>query len=198
LPLEEETLVAMFLNNRAAEALARGQLTMAYWRARTALQRDPRFTAAANTLGVIYQRAGHLQVAEVALRYVIENEPRSASAWANLTRLLRGQGRNEEADVAAQRLAALEPYPPFHFFERGRTALQQGDAAQARDLFKRELRLQPQQHEVHFWLAQAYAQLGEARAAARHLGLAAEYSPTRQARAIYSAKLERLRATLQQ
>lgn len=196
--LEEHTLVAMFLNNRAAEALARGQLGRAYWYARGALQRDAHFTAAANTLAVVYHRAGHLEAAERALRFVIEREPRSASAWSNLARLLHAQGRHEEGVSAAARLAELEPHPPFHFFELGRTALREGDPARARDLFKRELRLQPQQHEVHFWLAQAYAALGETPAAARHLGLAAENSPTRQARAIYAGKLERLRAVLRQ
>lgn len=196
--LDDRTLVAMFLNNRSAEALSRGQLTTAYWYARTALQRDPHFAAAANTLGVIYQRAGHLEAAERALRFVIEREPKSASAWANLARLLRARGRTEEADAAAARLAALEPHSPFHFFELGRAALREGDPARARDLLKRELRLQPQQHEVHFWLAQAYAALGDVPAAARHLGFAAENSPTRQSRAIYAGKLERLRSVMQQ
>lgn len=197
-PLEERTLVAMYLNNRAAEALARGELRAAYWRARTALQRDPHFAAAANTLGVVYQRAGHLQAAERALRFAVEREPRSASGWSNLARLLSGQGRHEEARVASLRLAALEAHPPFHFFELGRQALRQGQPEQARDLLLRELRLQPQQHEVHFWLAQAYAALGEARPAAKHLAQAAEFSPTRQTRATYAGKLDRLRATHRQ
>jgi tetratricopeptide (TPR) repeat protein len=197
-PLDEHTLVAMYLNNRAAEALVRGELTSAYWWARTAIERDAHFAPAANTLAVVYQRAGHREAAERALRYVLEREPRNASAWSNLARLLRDQGRDDEARAAAARLAALEPHPPFHFFERGRTALGEGRAAEARDLLLRELRLQPLQHEVHFWLAQAYAALGEAKPAARHLALAAENSPTRQTRAIYSAKLERLRATRQQ
>ena len=178
--LRERTLVAMYLNNRAAESLARGQVDAAYAFARGALQRDPGFFAAANTLAVIYQRSGHVAEAEQALRFVLEREPRSVSAWANLTRLLRTQGR--------------EPHPPFHFLELGRAALQRGDAAQARDLLLRELRLQPQQHEVHFWLAQAYAALGDMRGTERHLDRAAETSPTRQARALYSAKLARLRS----
>lgn len=193
-PLGERTLVAMFLNNRAAEALARGEVQTAYWWARASLQRDETFAAAANTLGVIYQRAGHPEAAERALRFVIEHEPRDANAWSNLARLLRAQGRDEEARAATARLAQLEPNPPFHSFELGRVALQQGDAARARDLFERELRLQPQQHEVHFWLAQAYAALGDAPGTARHLAFAADYSPTRQRRAIYAAKLDRLRA----
>ncbi len=197
-PLQESTLVAMYLNNRAAEALVQGHLTTAYWRARTAMQHDPHFVAAANTLSVIYQRAGHVAAAERALRFVIEREEANASAWANLGRLLSLTGRHEEAKRATERLAALEPHAPFHHFDRGRVALQRGDAVQARNLFQHELKMQPLQHEVHFWLAQAHAALGEGRAAARHLALAADYSPTRQTRAIYAAKLERLRATREQ
>ena len=194
-PLEEHTLVAMYLNNRAAEALAGGRTEQAYSWARAAVQRDPQFLAAANTLAVIYQRAGHAEAAERALRYVLEREPQSTSALSNLVRLLRNEGRHDEARIAADRLAALEPYPPFWFFERGREALARGDAPQARDLLLRELRRQPQQHEVHFLLAQVYAALGEAKPAARHLVLAAENSPTRQTHALYAGKLERLRAS---
>jgi tetratricopeptide (TPR) repeat protein len=192
-PLEEPTMAAMLLNNRAAEALARGRLDAAYWWARTALERDPQFTLAANTLGVVFQRAGQFDAAERALRFVLEREPQSTTAWANLERLLQARGRTDEARAAAERLAKLEPYPPFHFFEQGRAALQRGEAAAARDLFQRELRQQPLQHEVHSWLAVAYASLGDAKRAARHMALAADYSPSRQTREIYAAKAERLR-----
>jgi Tfp pilus assembly protein PilF len=197
-PIDERTVVAMFLNNRAAEALTRGETGRAYWWARAALQRDAQYAPAANTLAVIYQRAGHNEPAERALRYVIERDPHGANAWSNLVRLLRAQGRHDEARQAAERLARLEPYPPFHFFEQARAALQQGDAAKARELLQRELRQQPLQHEVHFWLALTHLMLGETRPAMRHLQLASENSPTRQTQALYAAKLERLRLTRQQ
>ncbi|MDP3614340.1 MAG: hypothetical protein Q8R98_21060, partial [Rubrivivax sp.] len=45
-PLEEKTIVAMYLNNRAAELLAAGRPADAYWFTRAALQHDPHFHAA--------------------------------------------------------------------------------------------------------------------------------------------------------
>lgn len=192
-PIREATVVAMYLNNRAVDALVRGQLTDAYWRAREALANDPTFAAAANTLAVVYQRAGHAGPAEVALRHVLQREPNSTTAWSNLANLLRQQGREAEANQAAQRLAQLQPNPPFWHFERGREAMQRSDFTAAREHFRRELRLQPNQHEVHFWLARAHAALGELDSAAKHLSQAAEFSPTQQARTTYSAKLQRLR-----
>ena len=57
--ISEETVRAMFMNNRAAEALAQGRLDDAYWWARTAITQTPTFMAAYNTLGVIYRRHGN-------------------------------------------------------------------------------------------------------------------------------------------
>jgi Tfp pilus assembly protein PilF len=197
-PIEEKTVVAMYLNNLAAEALLRGEAARAYWHARDALRQDPHFVAAANTLGVVYERAGFAPASERALAYVLARDPRNTNAWSNLARLLEAQGREAEAREAQARLLALQPVAPFAQLEAGREALQQGNPAAARDLFKRELRLQPFQHEVHFWLAQAYAALGERRAAAQHLALAAEYSPGPRAKNTYSAKLQRLLSTTRQ
>ena len=46
LPLSTETVIAMFMNNRAAEALARGNVSDAYWWAREAIVQDPGFLSA--------------------------------------------------------------------------------------------------------------------------------------------------------
>jgi tetratricopeptide (TPR) repeat protein len=192
-PIGEATILAMFMNNRAAEALSDGRVNESYWWAREAVRQDPRFLAGANTLGVIYGRAGHLREAEQALRYVLEREPDHVNALFNLVRLLAGQGRDAEYAQLSERLAALQPHPPFWYFDRGREALDRHDFATARDLFLRELRRQPHQHEVHFKLAIAYAGLGQTDRAAQHLKLAIGYSPTRGAQARYAGKLDRLR-----
>lgn len=193
-PLSEPTMLAMYLNNRAAEALAAERIDESYAWARAALLRDPAYLPGVNTLGVVYTRAGHPQPAERALRHVIEHDPENPHALSNLARLLESQGRPAEAAPLAARLAELQPQPPFWYFDRGREAMARGDFAAARDLFRRELRRQPNQHEVHHQLAVAYAALGDAAAAARHLEIARENSPTRGTRALYAGKLEQLRS----
>ena len=193
-PLAERTILAMFMNNRAAEALAQGRLDDAYAWAREAVRQDPGFAAAVNTLGVVYMRAGHLQPAEAALRAVLAQEPEQLNAMSNLVLLLQRAGRQAEAQALSTRLTELQPYPPFHFFDLGRRAMDEGDYARARQLFARELRRQPDQHEVHFWAAQADLRLGDAAGASTHLRQAMAYSPTRDGREVYAAKLDRLRA----
>ncbi len=192
--LEEEALLAMYMNNRAAERLAEGRVDDAYAWARAALRQDPRHGAAVNTLAVVYLRRGALKEAEDALRFVLAREPENTAALSNLVSLLRTQGRGDEAEAHATLLRRLQPVPPFEFFEKGRQALAAGDALKARELFEKELRLQPFQHEVHFWAAQAALQLGDGRQADEHLRQAMDYSPTLAGQKIYATKLERLRA----
>lgn len=107
-PLPESTLVAMYLSNRAAEELTASRLDAAYGWAREALLREPSHLGAANTLAVVYQRAGLVDAAEAALRHVLAIEPNHPAALANLVALLQRTGRR--AMHAQQNpAAALEP-----------------------------------------------------------------------------------------
>jgi Tfp pilus assembly protein PilF len=193
-PLEEKTIVAMFMNNRAAESLALGKVDDAYWWIRQAVRQDPAFLNAYNTLGVVYQHAGHQGEAEQVLRYAHQQAPDNTVYLYNLAQSLRNLGRDAEAAQLEFRLAQLEPYPPFHFFNLGRQAMQQGDYAKARQLFVRELARSPDYHEFHFWLAVAEFQLGNLAGADEHMRLAMENSTTRGDHDLYTAKLDRIKA----
>lgn len=189
----EDTIRAMYLNNRAAEAVAAADPS-AYWWARAAVEAAPAYLSATNTLGVIYLRHGHLREAERALRYVLEREPANVRALTNLIHVLRRDQRFAEAGELKARLADVEPYPPFYFLDRGLEALASGDGDTARSLLNRELRRMPYHEEVHFALALADLQVGALRRARKHLGLAVKYSTTRDRRNLYGAKLAHLEA----
>jgi Tfp pilus assembly protein PilF len=193
-PVPERTIFAMYLNNRAAEALADGQDTQAYWWARQALLHDPGFDAAANTLAVVYLRRGLAAPSEAALRHVLAHDADNLSALGNLVALLKAAGRGAEAADLSARLSRLQPVAPFQDFDQGRQALAAGDDAGALALFKRELRRQPDQPEVHFWTAVAAAHLGDRATAAAHLRLARDNSTTPASHALYAAKLDHLQA----
>jgi Flp pilus assembly protein TadD len=187
--LSEATVVAMFMNNRAAEALARDANDEAYWWAREGLLADPQFHGVINTLGVIYQRAGHFTAAEQTFQELLRLRPTHTQALHNLAALLEQQGRVAEARPLHARLAALEPEPPYHWFVQGQQALRRGDARTARDLFAREVARADYSSEFHFWLALAHYQLGETPAAQHHLTRAAALSTSRGERDLYAAKL---------
>jgi tetratricopeptide (TPR) repeat protein len=192
--LEEHTVVAMYLNNRAAEELANGRLDAAYHWARAAVLQDPGFVAALNTLAVVYLRRGHLPQAEAALRHLLTVDADNSAAWSNLALTLQRQGQTAQSEQALARLRSLQPVPPLFDFDRGREALNAGDYQLAKTLFARELRRQPYQPEVHFWAAVAHWRLGEPQQADEHLRKAVENSISLSSHALYAAKLAALRA----
>src|SRR5437773_1763040 len=137
--INEETVVAMYMNNQAAEALAKGELSDAYWWARAAIAQNPAFLSSYNTLGVVYLRHGHLLQAEQVFNVVLDREPANTPALSNLANLLNQQSRTAEAKVLLNRLAQIEPYPPFYFFNLGRAAMEKDDFKAARDFFAKEV-----------------------------------------------------------
>ena len=196
--ISESTVVAMYMNNRSAEALAQGRLDDAYWWARHAITHRPTHLNSYNTLGVVYLRHGDLALAQRTLEQALEHEPDNTRVLSNLARVLTLAGRPDEARAVGARLAAIEPYPPFHFFDLGVAAMRAGDYQGARALFAKEVARDADYHEFHFWLALAHAGLGELPQARKQLGLAMEASTTRKDREIYAAKLDRIRATVAQ
>lgn len=191
--ISEDTVVAMYMNNQAAEAFTRGKLDDAYWWARAAIKADPTFLSSYNTLGIVYRRHGDLDQARVALAYAAELEPDNPRVLANLVTVLNQSGRSLEASTVARRLEKIEPNPPFSYFNLGMKAFQAKDYPLARDLFRKEVAREPDYHEFHYWLGVTYANLGEVGQARAQLGLALENSTTRKDFELYSGKLDKLK-----
>lgn len=191
----ENTVLAMYMNNKAAEAMASGRFDDAYGWAKAAIAQDPEFESSYNTLGVIYQRHGNLVEAERTLRIALDRQPTNTRVMSNLASVYRAQGRTAEAGALAKKLEQIEPDPAFAFFNRGMKAMREGDFQTARDMFIREVNRAPYYHEFHFWLASAYAGLGQSEKARKELALAIEYSTTRGERDLYAAKLDRIKAS---
>lgn len=187
--IDESTMVAMFANNRAAEALAAGRIDDAYWWARAAILADARWLAAYNTLAVLYRRKGFGAEAEAALRLVLEREPLNTQAMSNLVLVLGDAGRRDEAQAYATQLAQIQPVPPYKFFDEGVAAMRAGEFAQARQLFRKEVARAAYVPEFHFWLGLASYGLGDLKSARGELAKAMENSATAKDRQLYGAKL---------
>lgn len=196
-PISRETVLAMYLNNRAAEALAAQKLDDAYWWARRAIERVPQALTAYNTLAVIYIRRGAMAEAEALLRHVHAQEPANTKVLFNLAQTLERTGRGSEAAPLRTRLAELEAQPPFHHFDLGLASLARGDYAAAKKQFAQELARSSEYHEFHFGMALATYHLGDLKASHSHMQKAVALSHTRGERELYAAKAQKLRTLLQ-
>ena len=191
--LEEEDIVALYLNNRAAESLVQQRVNDAYWWAKAAVSARPGAASPLNTLGVVYQRHGDLALAEQTFRAALLREPENLAVLRNLQPLLVTLGRPLEAQELAKRIAGIEPYPPYHFFDQGMVALKAGDFGEARQLFEREVKRAPYNDEFRFWLGIAHLRLGHLSDAREHIALAVNNSTSSDMRQVYSNKLHYLR-----
>ncbi|TMG99838.1 MAG: tetratricopeptide repeat protein [Betaproteobacteria bacterium] len=192
--IDEPTIIAMYMNNRAVESLTSGRMDDAYWWAREAILQDPRFMSAYNTLGVVYQRHGNLAEAKRAFDFILEREPANTRAMSNLALVLHDQGNMAAALELTRKLERMEPNPPFGYFKRGLAAMQESDYKTAKEMFTKEVDRAAYYHEFHFWLALAYVGLGEMEPARKHMTIAVENSTTRKDHDLYAAKLGRIQA----
>jgi tetratricopeptide (TPR) repeat protein len=190
----EDIIVAMYMNNRAAESLANGNLDNAYWWARAAIERAPAFLIAYNTLGVIYSGHHNLPEAEQVFQHVLEQEPENGLAMSNEVHVLNGLGRAKESEMLARRLAEIQPYPPYFFFNRGLDAMRTGDYRTARTQFTKEVNRASYNHQFHFWLALADFYLGNIDETRKQLIIAMENSPNSTQHDLYAAKLQSIRS----
>ncbi len=192
--IDERSVVALFMNNRAVEAMTRGELDDAYWWARASTLQDPSLMSGYITLAVIYRNRRQPVLAEAVLRHVAEREPRNSAAMSNLVLVLQDQGRATEANALWQQLQKANPHPPFSYFNEGMAAMRAGRYESARDLFTKEVDREPYYHEFQFWLAVAYFQLHDTERGTEHLARAKEVSTTRKDHDLYAVKLDKLKA----
>jgi Tfp pilus assembly protein PilF len=192
--IPERTIVAMFMNNRAVEALVQGRVDDAYAWVREAIRQDAGFNGAYNTLGTVYLRHGALAHAAQVFRHALALERDNTRVIANLAQTLTQQGEAAEAQRLLTRLAQLEQAPPFHYYKLGLAAMRRDDFQAARDLFAKEVERAEYNAEFQYWMGVVSLKLGDLATASRHLALAREYSTTRGEREQYAAKLAVLKA----
>jgi len=197
-PISKARVLALYMNNKAAEALAQGQLDNAYWWARSAVLQEPSLAMAINTLGVVHMRHGQLGLAGAALRQALAMDPDNRHPMSNLVQVLKLQGKDDEAQALEQRLRSLQVATAYGQYELGQAALRQGREREAQIHFERALRLDRTQHEFHFALAQVLVHQGHYEAGARELALAQEHTGNERLKSAYAGKLQRLREQLVQ
>jgi tetratricopeptide (TPR) repeat protein len=192
--IEENTVIAMYMNNRAAESLAADKVDDAYWWASAAMKEDARFLPAYNTLGVIYLRHHQFEQAARVLDAVLKSNPDNTLVMYNLVQALNDLGRTSEAGQLNAKLQALRAYTPFYYFNLGKLAMGRGDYVAARDLLLREIDHMPDFHESHFLLAQVYFKLGDYKQADHELELAQQSSTVKGEQDLYAAKRASMKA----
>ena len=192
--IEENTVLAMYLNNRAVETLMQGKVNEAYWFAKAALQEDTRFYNAYLSLAIIYRTVHHPELAEMVLERVAEYDPNDANLLTDQELVLKDLGRDAEAKDVAQRLAILEQDKPWGLYFRAQTEFKAGHYDNAKRLYQQEIKRDPEHHEFEYGLALTYLKLKDTQNAVIHLERAIELCTTTHPRDLYQLELDRIKS----
>ncbi|MBO9716812.1 MAG: tetratricopeptide repeat protein [Pseudoxanthomonas sp.] len=191
--IEDRRAMAHFHNNRAAEAMAAGNMVAAHALLRASLEDDPDFVPALNNLGVLLLREGNTEAAEKAYMGALRRNGEHAATLSNLVALYKRTGDVRQQQRYEWRLDKVQRTDPFHQFMLALECENRSDYDCAIAHYRRAIQLQGEQHQFHFGLARVYFLAGDLSRAQRELGRAYTLGGTEQVRSVYRQKLESLR-----
>jgi tetratricopeptide (TPR) repeat protein len=161
IPISRERGLAMFYNNRGAEAYVAGRLEEAYANYRQAVGLDASFYGTWFNLSQLYGRIGQPGAAEAVLKHALDINPTSYNGLQSMQNLLGKQGRDGEAALYAQRISQLRDNDPYYHYMIGAEKFAKGDLRGAIGSFEHATLLGIGFVEIHEALRDAYRATGD-------------------------------------
>lgn len=190
--ISQQTFIAMFYRNLAADAVLAQQYDQALALLRTALHYAPTYGAVINLTAVLHRRMDDVQVAEQFYQYGLDIADRKATLYGNYALLKQSEGDPEAAQQLFQAMAALNERDPYLWYSLGKTASQHRHYGEAVIYFEKAVEQAPYLHQLQFDLALAYFRNNQYVRAHQALTQAAALSPVKGKQQRYQAKLDAL------
>ncbi|WP_448211562.1 tetratricopeptide repeat protein [Colwellia sp. MEBiC06753] len=190
--INKNTVVAMFYNNKGAEALVNEDYDAAYRYFTAAIDVAPKYAASWANLGILYRFTNQLNLAEKSYQYSLYLNPESLNTMTNLSILMSKQGRYEEArhlDAAILRQRIKNPY--YHALLADE-AFYAGNFQGAVRHYQRAIELNSNIHEFYFGLAKIFSTMGRTDSAKLAMKKALNINKTPDIERTYIAKLNLL------
>ncbi len=132
-------MLAMFYNNKSADALIKENYSQAYAYFRSALTIDPIFTAVWTNFGSLYRRTGHIKLAEKGYLKALSINKIDSTTLDNLAYIYSVTGREDKAANIRKKILARRMDNPFYYFMPGEVASDEQDWKQAIGLNKNNI-----------------------------------------------------------
>ncbi len=192
--ISDARAMAHYANNLGVERLQAGDTAgaLAYFRA-ALLENDWTFSPAWTNLGTLYQRAGHLDRAELAYRQALEVARGDLVAMSNLARLYERTGDPQRAAAFRAKVAAHRLRNPYYRYHLARQALAAGQLDEAIAHLRFATRARPGEERFCFLLGVAYQRRGDERQARKWFAQAQRIAASAVPEVPYPGTLERVR-----
>jgi tetratricopeptide (TPR) repeat protein len=190
--LKQSQVVAMFYNNKAAEAMVYGKDDLAYTYLKAAIKADPLAAENWNNLAVLYRKKQQLELAEKAYLLSSRLDPEQLNPRANLALLYEATGQTEKAEQLKRQVESKRNQNPYYHIMLGDESFASGNTQLAIGHYKKSLTLDKKSSEALFGLAKAHLRLGMTDKAQQYLRSAKRAAPNSSERDRYQGKLDLL------
>ncbi|AZQ84425.1 tetratricopeptide repeat protein [Colwellia sp. Arc7-635] len=191
--IKKHTVLAMFYNNKGANAMINGDYIKGYAYLKAALKVDPKFSSAWGNLGILYRFKGYQHSAIKSYRYAIGLNRHNLTAMSNLSLLLFAQGDYQEAKRLDQIIMRNRSLNPYYYSLLAQEQFYQGDYKIAIKHYRKAIKLNANVPEFYFGLAKIYYRLDNLSKAKTYLKKAIKKNRSPQREAQYIAKLDALK-----
>ncbi|KGJ95896.1 tetratricopeptide repeat protein [Colwellia psychrerythraea] len=191
--IEKHTLLAMFYNNKGAEAMVNDSYVLAYQYLKQATLTDNQFSSSWGNLGILYKLTGEYGMAESAYRHAFRLDSNNLTSLGNLALLLNKQGRFDEAEPIEELIHKARVKNPYYHALLASEAYFNKSYTQALIHFKKAIQLNDEQHEFYFGLAKTYYMQNELNLAKRAMTKAIALTKAKDTQRQYIAKLNFLK-----
>lgn len=190
--LKKPQIIAMFYNNKAAQAMIANNYDLAYAYFKAAVLMDPNSSESWNNIAVLYRMKDRLDLAEQLYLVALRLDPDSINSKSNLAVLYQLTGEMEKSAELQRSVHKQRLENPYYHIMLGNEAMQSKDLQKAVRHFQQSLKLNNKGSEAMVGLAKAYYQMGDRSSAEHYLLQAKKFAPGAQERARYQSKLQSL------
>ncbi|KUM54410.1 tetratricopeptide repeat protein [Rheinheimera sp. EpRS3] len=191
--ITQQTFIAMFYRNLAADALLAEQYDQALALLKTALQYAPDYSAVINLTAVVHRRMDEMQLAEQFYQYGLDVSASKVTLLTNYAVLKQSQGDPDTAQEMLQSLSSFNEYDPYLWYVLGKNAQQKNQYQEAVTYLYKAAEQAPYMHQLQLELALAYYRNNQTGRALQVLSKAAELVVDNNTQQRYHAKLEALK-----
>jgi Tfp pilus assembly protein PilF len=191
--IKKNTVLAMFFNNKGAEALVAKDYSTAYLYFKEAIEYDKSFSSAWGNLGVLYRFTEHYDVSVKVYRHTLSLESDNLTALKNLSLLLEDQNKDVEAVKINKYLHDIRKSNPYYYALLADEFFYKKKYYAAEEQYKKAIKLDDKRHEFYFGLAKVYYKLNKVELAKRSMRTAIKLNNVRSTNDHYIAKLNFLK-----
>ncbi|MCJ8319531.1 MAG: hypothetical protein MJK12_07845 [Colwellia sp.] len=159
--IDKRRVLALFYNNKGAQALVDIDYNKAYAYFKAAAKADPSHSYTWGNLGVLYRLSGKVSHAKLAYQHAVKLNKKNFTSSTNLAIIYKMEGELEKAKRIEKILLTQRMDNPHYHALLADEAFYNHNLELAVRYYKKAIKLNKHVHEFYFQLAKVYFQSGQ-------------------------------------